>query len=110
LSYVSLEQLVCNLMFRWFVGLSIDDPVLIPSTSYKNWGRLAQAAIGRRLFEEIVEIARWRRPTFNGPISFDATLIQSWAFHRSVRRKDASDTEERPVMRATKSATGCASE
>ena len=88
-----MEQLDYNLMFRWFVGLSVDEPVWNPSTFSKNRDRLAQADIGRRLFEEIVEMARRRSLTSNDHFSIDGTLIAAWASHKSVRRKDGSDDD-----------------
>lgn len=88
-----MEQLDYNLMFRWFVGLSVDEPVWDPSTFSKNRDRLAQADIGRRLFEEIVEMARRRNLTSDEHFSVDGTLIAAWASHKSVRRKDGSDDD-----------------
>lgn len=88
-----MEQLDYNLMFRWFVGLSVDEPVWNPSTFSKNRDRLAQADIGRRLFEEIVEMARRRSLTSNDHFSVDGTLIAAWASQKSVRRKDGSDDD-----------------
>ena len=88
-----MEQLDYNLMFRWFVGLSVDDPVWDPSTFSKNRDRLAQADIGRRLFEVIVEMARHRNLTSNEHFSVDGTLIAAWASQKSVRRKDGSDDD-----------------
>jgi transposase len=88
-----MEQLDYNLMFRWFVGLSVDEPVWNPSTFSKNRDRLAQADIGRRLFEEIVEMARRRDLTSSDHFSVDGTLIAAWASHKSVRRKDGSDDD-----------------
>ena len=88
-----MEQLDYNLMFRWFVGLSVDEPVWNPSTFSKNRDRLAQADVGRRLFEEIVEMARRRNLTSNEHFSVDGTLIAAWASQKSVRRKDGSDDD-----------------
>lgn len=88
-----MEQLDYNLLFRWFVGLSVDEPVWNPSTFSKNRDRLAQADIGRRLFEEIVEMARRRSLTSDDHFSVDGTLIAAWASQKSVRRKDGSDDD-----------------
>jgi len=89
-----MEQMNYNLMFRWFVGLSVDEPGWNPSTFSKNRDRLAQADIGRRLFEGIVEMARRRHLTSNEHFSVDGTLIAAWASHKSVRRKDGSDDDK----------------
>lgn len=88
-----MEQLDYNLMFRWFVGLSVDEPVWNPSSFSKNRDRLAQADVGRRLFEAIVEMARRRNLTSNEHFSVDGTLIAAWASQKSVRRKDGSDDD-----------------
>jgi transposase len=89
-----MEQLDYNLMFRWFVGLSIDDPVWHPTTFSKNRDRLAQADVGRRLFESIVSMARKQGLTSNDHFSVDGTLIQGWASQKSIRRKDGSDDDD----------------
>jgi transposase len=89
-----MEQLDYNLMFRWFVGLSIDDPVWHPTTFSKNRDRLAQADVGRRLFESIVAMARMQGLTSNDHFSVDGTLIQGWASQKSIRRKDGSDDDD----------------
>lgn len=89
-----MEQLDYNLMFRWFVGLSIDDPVWHPTTFSKNRDRLAQADVGRRLFESIVAMARKQGLTSNDHFSVDGTLIQGWASQKSIRRKDGSDDDD----------------
>ena len=88
-----MEQLDYNLMFRWFVGMSVDEPVWNASTFSKNRDRLAQADIGRRLFEQIVEMARRHGLTSDDHFSVDGTLIAAWASHKSVRRKDGSDDD-----------------
>jgi transposase len=88
-----MEQLDCHLMFRWSVGLSVDEPVWNPSTLSKNRDRLARADIGRRLFEEIVEMTRLRSLTSNDHFSVDGTLIAACVSYRSVRRKDDSDDD-----------------
>ena len=88
-----MEQLDYNLMFRWFVGMSVDEPVWNASTFSKNRDRLAQADIGRRLFEQIVEMARRHGLASDEHFSVDGTLIAAWASHKSVRRKDGSDDD-----------------
>jgi len=89
-----MEQLDYNLLFRWFVGLSVDDPVWNPSTFSKNRDRLAQADVGKQLFDEVVELARRRGLTSDEHFSVDGTLIQAWASHKSVRHKDGDDDDK----------------
>lgn len=88
-----MEQLDYNLLFRWFVGLGIEEPVWNPSTFSKNRDRLAQADIGKQLFDEIVDLARRRGLTSDEHFSVDGTLIAAWASQKSVRRKDGSDDD-----------------
>ena len=88
-----MEQLDYNLLFRWFVGLGVDEPVWNPSTFSKNRDRLAQADVGRRLFEEIVALARRHGLTSDEHFSVDGTLIAAWASQKSVRRKDGNDDD-----------------
>ena len=88
-----MEQLDYNLLFRWFVGLGVDDPVWNPSTFSKNRDRLAQADVGKRLFEEIVRQAKKKGLTSNEHFSVDGTLIAAWTSQKSVRRKDGSDDD-----------------
>jgi transposase len=88
-----MEQLDYNLLYRWFVGLGVDEPVWNPSTFSKNRDRLAQADVGKRLFEEIVRQARKKGLTSSEHFSVDGTLIAAWASQKSVRRKDGSDDD-----------------
>jgi len=81
-------------MFRWFVGLSVYEPVSNPSTFSKNRDRLAQAEVGRRLIEKIVEMARRCNLTSNEYFSVDGTLIEAWASQNSLRCKDGSDNDD----------------
>jgi transposase len=86
-----VEQLEYNLLFRWFVGLSVDEPVWDHSTFSKNRDRLLEADIARELFETIIEQARLTGLLSDEHFSVDGTLIQAWASHRSFRPKDDSD-------------------
>ncbi len=83
-----VEQLEYNLLFRWFVGLSVDEPVWDHSTFSKNRDRLLEADIARELFEAIVEQARMADLLSDEHFSVDGTMIQAWASHRSFQPKD----------------------
>jgi len=85
------EQLDYNLLFRWFVGLSVDDPVWNHSTFTKNRDRLLESDIARGFFEAIVNRAREAGLTSDEHFSVDGTLIEAWASMKSVRRQDGSD-------------------
>lgn len=85
-----VEQLEYNLLFRWFVGLSVDEPVWDHSTFSKNRDRLFGAEIARDLFKAIVEQARTAGLLSDEHFSVDGTMIEAWASHKSFRPKDGS--------------------
>ena len=85
-----IEQLEYNLLFRWFVGLSVDEPVWDHSTFSKNRDRLLEADIARELFEAIVEQARIAGLLSDEHFSVDGTMIAAWASQKSFRPKDGS--------------------
>jgi len=89
-----VEQVSYNLLFRWFVGLSIDDEVWDHSTFSKNRDRLLEHAIIPALFEEVVELARKQDLLSEDHFSVDGTLIQAWASQKSFRPKgdEGNDT------------------
>lgn len=83
-----VEQMHYNLLFRWFVGLSIDDAVWNHSTFSKNRDRLLEHAVVPELFAEVVRMAGQRGLLSTDHFSVDGTLIQAWASHKSFRPKD----------------------
>lgn len=90
------EQLDYNLLFRWFVGLSIDEPVWDHSTFTKNRDRLIEASIARKLLRRIVRRAKAARLLSSEHFSVDGTLIESWAAVKSMRRRDGGDEPPGP--------------
>lgn len=91
-----MEQVTYNLLFRWFVGLSIDDPVWNHSVFSKNRDRLIEHEAVTALFNATVEMAKARGLLSGEHFSVDGTLIQAWAGHKSIRRKDGSDDDRPP--------------
>jgi transposase len=83
-----VEQTHYNLLFRWFVGLSIDDAVWNHSTFSKNRDRLLEHDVVPALFAEVVRLAEQRGLLSKDHFSVDGTLIQAWASHKSFRPKD----------------------
>jgi transposase len=83
-----MEQLNYNLLFRWFVGLSIDDPVWDHSTFSFNRDRLFDADIAQGFFAHTVLLARLNDLVSDGHFSVDGSLLEAWASHRSFRPKD----------------------
>jgi transposase len=83
-----MEQLDYNLLFRWFVGLGIDDTVWSPTTFTKNRDRLLDGDIAAAFFEAIVMHADRERLLSNEHFTVDGTLLEAWASHKSFRRRD----------------------
>jgi len=95
-----MEQLDYNLLFRWFVGLSIDEPVWDHSTFTKNRERLIEAKVARKLLRRVVRQARRSGLLSNEHFTVDGTLIESWAAVKSMRRRDGSDEPPGPGRNA----------
>jgi transposase len=85
-----VEQLEYNLLFRWFVDLSADEPIWDHSTFSKNRDRLLETDIARELFRIIVEQARLSGLLSDEHFSVDGPQIQAWASQKSFRSKDGS--------------------
>ena len=82
-----VEQLDYNLLFRWFVGLSMDDAVWGHSTFTKNRERLIGSDIAREFFAKILVQARDARLLSDEHFSVDGTLLEAWASMKSFRPK-----------------------
>jgi transposase len=89
------EQISYNLLFRWFVGLAVEDTVWNHSVFSKNRDRLIKHDAVTALFNATVEKAKSEGLLSGEHFSVDGTLIAAWASHKSIRRKDGSD-EDRP--------------
>jgi transposase len=87
-----VEQINYNLLYRWFVGLTIEDTVWNHSTFSINRDRLLENDVIAELFEEVVGLARQQKLLSDEHFSVDGTLIQAWASQKSYRRKD-NDSE-----------------
>ncbi len=88
-----VEQLNYNLLFRWFVGLAIDDEVWDHSVFSKNRDRLLEHAVVEAFFTEIMQLADAKGLLSKEHFSVDGTLIQAWASHKSFRPKDGSNDQ-----------------
>jgi IS5 family transposase len=77
------EQLRYNLLFRWFVGLALDDAIWDHSTFSKNRDRLIEQEAAKGLFTEVLAQAKARKLLCDEHFSVDGTLIQAWASHKS---------------------------
>ena len=83
-----MEQLDYNLLFRWFVGLSMDDPVWDHSTFSKNRERLIASDVAAAFFERILKQATAAGLLSDEHFTVDGTLIEAWASLKSFRSKD----------------------
>jgi transposase len=81
-----MEQLDYNLLFRWFVGMDMDEPIWAPTVFSKNRDRLLNQEIARSFFRRVVERAQ---PLMSDEhFTVDGTLIEAWASQKSFQRKD----------------------
>jgi transposase len=84
-----MEQTQYNLLFRWFIGLAMDDGVWVPTVFTKNRQRLIEHDAVVELFNEVLVIANENDWLSGEHFSVDGTLIQAWAGHKSFVRKAA---------------------
>ncbi|HWT83935.1 MAG TPA: IS5 family transposase [Candidatus Methylomirabilis sp.] len=82
-----MEQLDYNLLFRWFVGLSMDDPIWDPTVFTKNRDRLFQGDIAQAFFTAVLTQARQANLVSAEHFTVDGTLLEAWASHKSVKRQ-----------------------
>ena len=89
-----MEQTQYNLLFRWFIGLSMDDSVWVASVFSKNRERLIEHDTVIELFNLIVQQADEQQLLSGEHFSVDGSLIQAWAGHKSFVRKDRKDDQD----------------
>ena len=82
-----MEQMGYNLLFRWFVGLEMDDPVWDVTVFTKNRERLIAGAVSQQLLEAVLAEAREHDLLSEEHFTVDGTLIQAWAAARSFKEK-----------------------
>ena len=82
-----MEQLDYNLLFRWFVGLTVDDPVWDHSTFSKNRERLIESGVARKIMKRLLKRARRERLLSSEHFSVDGTLLEAWAAVKGMRRR-----------------------
>jgi len=83
-----MEQLDYNLLFRWFVGLGIDDAVWSPTTFSKNRDRLLTGDIAAAFFEAVLLHAKTEQLLSDDHFTVDGTLLKAWASHKSFQPRD----------------------
>ena len=88
-----MEQLDYNLLFRWFVGLSMDERVWDATVYSKNRDRLVAGDVAARLLQAVLQGERVRRLLSDEHFSVDGTLIEAWASMKSFRPKEGGDDD-----------------
>ena len=83
-----MEQLDYNLLYRWFVGLSPDDPVWDPTTFTKNRDRLQHGDVFQKFMTRLLNHPQVKPLLSDEHFSVDGTLIEAWASHKSFKPKD----------------------
>jgi transposase len=83
-----VEQLQYNLLFQWFVGLSLDDTVWDATTFTKNRDRLLAGDIAAAFFQEVLDAARAQGLLSTEHFTVDGTLLEAWASQKSFRPRD----------------------
>jgi transposase len=100
-----MEQLTYNMLFRWFVGLSMDAPVWDVTVFTKNRERLLEGDIARAFLRAILVAPAVKRLLSSEHFSVDGTLIEAWASMKSFRPKDGSDEPPEPGRNSARPAT-----
>jgi transposase len=83
-----MEEIDCSMLFRWFVGLNLDEEVWDPTVFTKNRDRLLEAEVAKQFLAQVVEQARGKGLTSDEHFTVDGTLLEAWASVKSFQRKD----------------------
>ena len=83
-----MEEIDYSLLFRWFVGMNLDEPVWDVTVFTKNRDRLLVGDVAREFLGEVVNQAREKNLTSDEHFTVDGTLIEAWASLKSFQRKD----------------------
>ncbi len=83
-----IEQLDYNLLFRWFVGLKMDEALWDRTVFSANRDRLLSTEMAREFFQRVLYLAEWQGLVSDEHFSVDGSMIEAWASHKSFVRKD----------------------
>ena len=89
-----MDRLEFDLLFRWFVGLGVDDPVWDHSTFSKNRDRLLAGDVAAKFLAAVLNQPRVKRLLSNEHFSVDGTLVAAWASAKSFKPKDGSGDDD----------------
>ena len=87
-----VEEIDYNILFRWFVGLNLDDAVWDATVFTKNRDRLLEAEVAREFLSRIVAYARQQGWTSDEHFTVDGTFLEAWASLKSFQPKDQPDS------------------
>src|SRR5450755_1766758 len=85
---VLMEEIDYSMLFRWFVGMNLDEPVWDATVFTKNRNRLLEGDVAREFLGEVVKQAQEKGLTSDEHFTVDGTLIEAWASLKSFQRKD----------------------
>ena len=88
-----MERMEFDLLFRWFVGLGVDEPAWDHSSFTKNRDRLLEGEIAAKFLAAVLAQPKVKRLLSSDHFSVDGTLIEAWASIKSFRRKDGKDDD-----------------
>ena len=87
-----VEEIDYNILFRWFVGLNLDEEVWDATTFTKNRDRLLEAEVAKRFLAEVVELARKKDFVSDEHFTVDGTLLEAWASAKSFQPREGKPT------------------
>jgi transposase len=87
-----MEEIDYSILFRWFIGLNLDEEVWDATTLTKNRDRLLEVDVAKRFLAEVVEMARARSLVSDEHFSVDGTLLEAWASLKSYQRKEGKQS------------------
>jgi transposase len=88
-----MEEIDYSILFRWFIGLSLDEPVWVPTTFTKNRDRLLAGDVAAAFFDAVVDQARAADLLSDEHFTVDGTQLEAWASLKSFTRRDAGPSD-----------------
>ena len=90
-----MQHIEYNLLYRWFVGMNLDEAVWNHSTFSANRARLFSEAMTQGFFAQVLRIAEWQSLISDEHFTVDGTMIEAWASVKSFTTTLATGTAER---------------
>lgn len=88
-----MEEIDYSILFRWFIGLGLDEPIWVPTTFTKNRDRLLQGEVAAEFFDAVMGQARAAGLLSDEHFTVDGTLLEAWASLKSFQRTDRDDDQ-----------------